>query len=42
MRSLGLCALLILGSGSASAGRRLLAWPYDTETLPQRGVEIEQ
>ena len=42
MRSLGLCALLMLGFGSARAGRRLLAWPYDTETLPQRGVEIEQ
>ena len=29
-------------SASVQAGRRLLAWPYDTETLPQRGVEIEQ
>jgi hypothetical protein len=34
MRRLGLCALRMLGSGSAQAGRRLLAWPYDTETLP--------
>src|SRR5215475_4618088 len=42
MRSLGLCALLMLVSVSAQAGRRLLAWPYDTETLPERGVEIEQ
>jgi hypothetical protein len=28
-------------SGIASAGRTDFAWPYDTETLPKRGVELQ-
>jgi hypothetical protein len=48
MRGLRRAALLlavvaaVIGIGRAQAGRRLLAWPYDTETLPDHGVELEQ
>jgi hypothetical protein len=35
----GLC---ILTATQAHAARRLLAWTFDTETLPERGVELEQ
>jgi hypothetical protein len=36
--------LLVLLSleGAAHAGRSTLAWTYDTETVPERGVELEQ
>ncbi len=48
MRGLGRAALLCIGvavcvgGGRAEAGRRFLAWAYDTETLPDHGVELEQ
>lgn len=32
---------LAVGSGTAHAGRTAFAWPYDTEVLPRRGVEIQ-
>jgi hypothetical protein len=38
----GMLLAAVLSATSAHAGRRLLAWSYDTETLPSRGVELEQ
>jgi hypothetical protein len=39
LASLALVASLL--PGPASAGRRRFGWPYDTETVPERGVELE-
>ena len=36
--ALGICAFV----GTAEAGRRPFLWVYDTEVLPERGVELEQ
>jgi hypothetical protein len=43
VRSLGVAValLLVLLSARTEAGRRRFGWSYDTETVPQRGVELE-
>jgi hypothetical protein len=38
---LAAAAVLVLGSGVATAGRRHLPWSQSTETLPERGFEVE-
>jgi hypothetical protein len=32
---------MVMSGATAHAGRSAFAWPYDTETLPKRGVEIQ-
>lgn len=39
--TLGLCALGLALPQTAHAGRRPFTWVYDTEVLPERGVELE-
>ncbi len=42
-RTAALAALVLLaGERAAHAGRSDFGWLYDTETLPERGVELEQ
>ena len=43
MRTAGLALLaIVLAEGAAHAGRSHFGWLYDTETVPERGVELEQ
>jgi hypothetical protein len=43
VRSVGLAIVaLVLAEGAAHAGRSHFGWLYDTETVPERGVELEQ
>ena len=43
MRTAGLALLaILLAEGAAHAGRSHFGWLYDTETVPERGVELEQ
>ncbi len=43
MRTAGLALLaILLAEGAAHAGRSDFGWLYDTETVPERGVELEQ
>lgn len=38
---LSVLAVVLCATGTARAGRTRFGWLYDTETVPQRGVEIE-
>lgn len=42
VRTAAAALLLVLLAGTAHAGRSRFGWLYDTETVPERGVELEQ